>query len=356
MPHYTSKEATELMQALVAASWICLDHLKIPRIPKGKRKPWKHSGGPIGCCHHYTNGVNGIKSIKWFNHPGWGNKGSSCHAMIFDRLIPELEDIWPKQEIASVFKVPTLIHADVASGTWNCNWANALLFGIENRNTGYSGYRRLKNGLDDLGKSGMKVQDRTYEESWREQIAANILLDRIWLGIRGDNFRPEWICGHSQIWETKGDPGPLFPSMHELRSAVWGGPSDVNEVEWLERFEPAPTGQAEADDDQDVTGDDRGNPEKTEKSWHVEEVETPVPDEKDLPYVSMALYMLGWPTGPEILSPQDLKPFIVHYQRSTLAWKYLKNPKPERVLVIDGVAGPKTKKSLTHALKRLRLS
>jgi len=348
----TTSEAIELLQALEAASKVCLDALGIPHRPKGKTVAWKVSGGPIGMGHHFTNGVSGIKSLRWFNDPAWGNTGSSCHVMIFDRLIDELADIWPRQEAASVFKVPVILHADVTRGTWNINWANTRLFGVENRNAGYCGYRKLPGGLTDLGKVGVTWQDRVYEEYWREQIAANILLGRIWRAIRGQRFKPEWICGHSQIKATKADPGPLFPSMHEMREAIWSDQA-IEELPLLLRYDPAVEGPELDADSAEELDQDRGEPTELEKHWHVEDIGTLVPEPDDQVFTSEALYLLGWPTGSKMLSAEELKPFVAYFQRSTVY--YRKAGQPERVLKVDGWCGPKTIKELERRLTDLRL-
>lgn len=346
---FTSREATELLQAVIAASQSCLKHLGVPFVPIGKYRTWEVPGGPLGMGYHYTGGPNGVSTCQWFNNIKWGNGGSSCHTVIFDRLIPQLEDIWPKTEASFFFKVPTLILFDPAYAAWHINWANSRLWGVENRNTGYSGYKKLDGGLSELGKVGFPWEDRIYEEYWREQIEANIILGRLWAAIRRDSFDPDWICGHSQIWATKLDPGPHFPTMHEMREAIWSSES-IERIDWLERYECSPGVEIEGDyldlDDLDA---DRG---EAKQSWEVDPVVVIVPNEDEAVFAKQALWKLGWPTGPDWIDRSELKIFVAYFQRSTGAYK---NSQPERVLKIDGIIGPKTIEGLKYQLKRLRL-
>jgi N-acetyl-anhydromuramyl-L-alanine amidase AmpD len=350
MLRFTSKEAAEAFRALTAASHACLDVLKVPRIPKGRTRSWKVAGGPIGILYHYTGGTSGLKTLRWFNDPRWGNTGSSCHCLILDRVIPALEDVWPAQEAAALFPVPTLLIADLASGTWHGNWSNSRLFGIENRNTGYSGYQKLAGGLAELGKSGVQLRGRTWEPYTREQIVCNVQLGRLWAALRGGVFRPDWICGHSQIWATKADPGPAFPSMDAMRAAIWSA-VPILELEMLTRF-PLAMADEEAADDEDCSGldGDRGDPQESLPGG----LSGSLPAEVEAEVASW-LWKLGWPTGPERPSPIILKDIVSRFQRSTGAWAKTNPPRPERVLVVDGIAGAKTRVELKAHLGRMKL-
>lgn len=350
--HYTGSEAVAILHGLEYASKECLSVLKIPFRPQGKTRPWKFQGGPVGLGIHYTGGVCPVRSMEWFNNPDWGNKKSSCHCIVFDQMIPRLEDIWPKFDIANIFKVPTILLADLGRGTHHINWANNRLFGIENRNAGYHGYANLEGGLPALNKIGYHIKDRIYEEYTREQVAANIELGRLWLAIRRDKFDPKWICGHSQIWAVKADPGPVFPNMHNMRAAIWGD-QKIDDIDFLQSYQTAKGFYTDAAMDLFPPYDDRSDPEKSEQFWKVNPVVTPVPSKGDRPGVAGMLYLLGWPVDLRNICDEELREFIVYFQRSTLAYNTVN--KPHKVLKVDGICGPKTMASLIGRLKSLRL-
>jgi len=341
----TSLEAAELLQALIAASHACLDHLRIPRTPGNRTRPWRTPGGPEGIAFHYTGGMNGVKSLRWFNDPSWNNQDSSAHVLVFDRVIPELE-LWNKQEVSTIFRVPTLVIADIARGTWCTNWANNRCLGVENRNGGYKEYNEAL-----LDKPRAYICGRWWEPYTREQMEANILLGRLFRVLRGGIFRPEWVVGHSMIWATKSDPGPLFP-IHLVRRAIWSD-DDLSTLDWLTKF---PSAQEGTDDDgswYDTSGEFRGDPPPTETSWDavIRPGSLPPAETKDLTlWLCDVLYRMGWPTGPEIPQDEDLRCFVSYFQRSTLAYK--KNA-PEKVLGVDGVAGPLTREAMKTRLSEL---
>jgi hypothetical protein len=353
--YFTSKEASEILRGLQVASVACCKVLNVPCYPEGKSRPWKEPGGPVGLGIHYTGGPCGIRTLRWFNDPSFKNKITSCHVLVFDRIPAVLTEIWPKQEISEIFQVPTLLIFDPAKGAQHINWGNSRLLGIENRNSGYFGYNRVQGGLLGLEKEGFRYGSRLYEPYWRGQIESNILLGRLWAAIRGGNFRPEWICGHSQIWATKLDPGPHYPSMHEMREAIWSD-QKLADIEWLKRYDEAPGVEDDPiilEEDIHPYGDQRGDPPVMEFQWRPDEKNIIKPDAKDQPEVSYALWELGWPTGPECITPRKLKSFISYYQRSTTAWRYVN--KEDRVLRIDGIAGSKTCASLRQRLRHLRI-
>lgn len=344
MPYFTTSQAVEVFQSLISAARICLDHLKIPREPSGKMRAWESSGGPIGLLYHYTGGVNGVSTARWFNDPAWGNADSSCHCLILDRVISELESIWPKQEAASLFPVPTLLLAPLNRATWHGNWSNSKLFGVENRNAGYSGYQK-RGGLGALGKAGVKIGGRVWEVYTREQIVCNIQLGRLWAALRGSLLRPDWICGHSQIWGTKLDPGPAFPTMDEMRGAIWGSADPL----WLARYPHAISGEepeatpvdhrwGDVDRKDGPEGPSAGAGALAASGW--------------LPGVAEGLWRLGWPTGPEMPPDGVLREMVVRFQRSTAAWA---GEAPSRVLAVDGVPGPKTREALRLRLREMKL-
>ena len=78
-------------------------------------------------------------------------------------------DTWDKidDELRRLFPVPTIIMADHRWGTWHGNWTCDVTLGVENRNSGYLGYSKAEGGLAGLGKKGVVVNGRTWEEYQR---------------------------------------------------------------------------------------------------------------------------------------------------------------------------------------------
>jgi N-acetyl-anhydromuramyl-L-alanine amidase AmpD len=338
------KEALEIRAALTAASFTCLDHLKIPRYSNLSRsRPWRLAGMPEGMAFHYTGGFSGQKTLRWFNDPSMGNKESSAHAVVFDRITPELE-LWSKQDVSALFRVPTILIGDFRKGAWTTNWANSRCIGVENRNGGYKPYDEVH-----LKKRRIYIGGRWWEPYTREQIEANILLGRMFRAIYNgpepsDQFKPEWIVGHHQIWASKRDPGPLFP-LHLIRRAIF---SDAPLTDaWLEKF---PTVDGIHGDDENTTCEPsgyRGDPEKSELPFDAK-IQPGDAMPSNMQYLTLwvceMLYRLGWPVSLDALPSDDqLRCFVSYFQRSTLAYR---QDAPERVLSVDGLAGPITREAM----------
>lgn len=341
----TSQEAAEVLQALVAASHACLDHLGIPRAPKGRTRPWRTPGGPEGIAYHYTGGFSGLKSLHWFNDPSWKNEESSAHVLVFDRVTPELE-LWTKQEVSAIFRIPTLVIAELSQGTWCTNWANSRCLGVENRNGGYSAFDEKVMRKPRVWSCG-----KHWEPYTREQMEANVQLGRLFRALRGDAiFKPEWVVGHDMIWATKRDPGSLFP-LHLVRQAIWND-EPVSQLGWLAQEYKFPAAPAAGEDEQayaPAVREFRGDPARTEASWDALPAGS-VPDDRRA-WLCDVLWWLGWPTKPEAPTDDQLKAFVSYFQRSTLAYK---STHPEKVLAVDGVVGPNTRRALKERLAELR--
>ena len=305
-----------------------------------------------GVLFHYTNGVSGVGAVKWANHPGWGNTGSSWHVTIFDRITDNIVgEIWSKidDEIRRLFPVPTIIMADFRWGTWHGNWTNNVTLGIENRNGGYSGYSKAKNGLETLNKQGVDVHGKIWEIYTREQMACNVNLGRLANGLIEGQLDPDWVLSHQCVWATKQDTGPLF-TIHEVRNAIFNNDPLIS-IPWLSAYPMAPDTNEDDDTLWDPLDEFRDEAEENFMKWTEPSPEV-VATTKDPVDTALLMYRLGFNTGPEVPAPDSLKKQVRWFQRSTGA--YAKDH-PERVLSPDGVAGPKTHKELKRRIDQLKL-
>ena len=329
-----------------------LGMLPEPHKPKVRTTKWKH-GSPKGILYHYTNGPSGLKSMRWGNDPTWGNTGSSWHVMIFDRIPSnEVGTLWVKYASAGLrrlFPVPTIITADFRWGTWHGNWTCNMTLGIENRNTGYSGWQKVdkQNGIEKLGKTPFVLYDKKWEPYTREQIISNINIGRLLRGMIG-TLDPNWILTHQCVWATKLDTGPAFP-IHQIRNEIFND-DDLSKREWLQLFEMAPDVNEDDDAHWKALGEDQFEKEKDFVVWsdpkpNVEPVASDV-------LVAGQLWRMGFNAGPELPDHDTLTNFVRWLQRSTGAYK---EKNPEKVLKPDGLVGKLTKAFLDKRIKQLGL-
>jgi len=296
-----------------------------------------------GILYHYTNGVSMAGAMGWSNDPRQGNTGSSWNCQISDRLSDDIiGEEWVKipGDLLFLFPVPTIIMADHRWGTWHGNWTCGKLLGVENRNGGYSGYHKHKQGLHGLGKIGIHVGRRIWEPYTREQIVCNVNYGKMVNGMNGGDLDPDWILTHQCVWGTKNDCGPLFP-VHGIRDAIFGNDK-------LSKFIPGFNGLPSIDDrsvsDQmigkellscdtrsfsqgDVTMVDDSLEAGREALWSTEE------DIK-------MLRIIGYNA-----TETNSEKFVKWFQRSMHA---MKKKRPDAELVVDGVMGPKTRKFLVE--------
>jgi hypothetical protein len=72
--------------------------------------------------------------------------------------------------------------------------------------------------------------------------------------------------------------------------------------------------------------------------------------------VALALFKLGFNTGPEVPDHEALTKQVKWFQRSTSAYAAPDVNKPELVLESNGVVGPRTKKELERRLSQLGMT
>lgn len=336
--------ARELHDALQQTSWKVLDAvgcLREPHKPKVRTRKWADDQGPDGIAIHYTGGPSGLASMRWFNHPGWGNTSSSAQFLIFDRMPDNpAGEVWSRDtEVRRWFPVPTVMLADTRWSTWCTDWANKHVLGVENRNAGYNSKHLAICGKEPAEHGGV-----AWEPYTREQMVCNVNLGRLFCALRGEKLDPDWIIGHSMVNAAKRDPGPDFP-MHAFRDAVFSD-EPLERLTWLDAFPAAPV--VREDDEADWEGDqeerDAGDLELLSFG-----VPRPIEDPEEL---ANLLYPLGYNVGHGVPDDERLRKFTLWFQLATRA---LATTKPDRVLAADGDPGPRTQAELRRRLKELRL-
>lgn len=248
MYRHTKQQAAEFFSALRQASKEVLDYYSLPLDPGNKTRPWKH-GRPIGVTEHFTAGVTWKGAISWLS--GAQNQSSSCHMMILDRKIGEVDSILSKYPILDQLPVLVLLLADLDAGTWNCGWGNSFNFGIENRNAGplrgtQEAWTWWPNKYtkpfphEKLGKMPVNLDGKWWEPYTYGQIAANIIVCQQLHCLYQDDggLNPSWFLPHSALSKRKWDTGRAFP-FHSVREAVFEQ-DEIENLFWLHDFKADP--------------------------------------------------------------------------------------------------------------------
>lgn len=324
---------------------------------KTRTKMWELKDGKRcyrGIIFHYTGGVSGIKSMRWANHPDWGNEESSWHVTIFDRITENIVgELWSKldSKLLQLFPAPTVVMADWRWGTWHGNWTNDVTLGVENRNVGPLDYAIGLDFLKKLGKKGIEIKGYLWEPYTLEQMICNINIGRLANGLVEGRLDPDWILPHQCVWATKKDTGPAY-LIHDVRRAIFSD-KPIEQHHWLKAYKPA-----SGTDDGDLLGwkypysmGSRNEAEEDFVKWVIPAPE--VIEAETSPMLTVRqLYSMGFNTGPELPSIDSLRKQVRWFQRSTGAFR---KSNPKRVLVCDGIVGEKTRNMLTERLQQLRL-
>jgi hypothetical protein len=219
---------------------------------------------------------------------------------------------------------------------------------VENRNTGYSGYRRLKNGLADLGKEGVRFGGRLWEPYTREQIVANINFGRMAAAMF--DLDPDYILTHQCIWATKQDTGPVYP-IHKVRNNIYTD-TPLNELEWLAAFDMAPDTNEDDDTWWEVVNEYR---DADFEPW-VTPTKEVIAKELDLNWLAAQYYKIGFNSGPEYPGDEKTRMFTRWFQRSSHAYKHHDGFSNSWAIKADGSPGPATKEFTERRLGQLRLA
>ena len=358
---WAQQDSRNIMDELVNVGGIVLKKIGCHTEPhevngKGKTRTtlWKQGQDGQrrykGILYHYTGGVSTIGAMRWANHPGWGNEGSSWHVTIADRMTDNVVgEEWAKidDELRRLFPVPTIIMADFRWGTWHGNWTNNMTLGVENRNGGYWGYNKAKGGLHGLGKKGKQVGTRMWEEYTKEQMVSNVNLGRLANGLVEGTMDPDWILSHQCIYAKKQDTGPLFP-IHSVRNAIFAG-GDLTAQTWLKAHPMAP----DTNEDDDAHWEDKDELrlelDKDFVRWVTPSAETR-DQEMDGGWIAEQMTRLGFNMQYEIPEAKSMRKQVRWFQRSTGAYR---KKHPEWVLTPDGIYGPKTEEALVRRMSQM---
>jgi hypothetical protein len=284
--------------------------------------------------------------MKWFNHPGWGNTGSSCHVMIFDRIPKNLiGDMWSNvdQELQEFFPVPTIILAPWYAGTWHGNWTNNMTLGVECRNVG-----RIKGDKDTyLGKptvtspNGKQVVESF---SW-DQILCCINVGRLCQAWTSFALDMDWILTHQCVWALKRDAGPAFP-IHKIREHIHNFDKRISDPRLFPTVAP---NSGEGTEWMDTINELRDEPDECLVKW--EQPTDVVIDDTEKAKIN--LYQMGFHSGDcGTHRERAFRNAVRWYQRSTSAFAKTKHDRG-RVLKPDGAYGPKTAASLHQRMGEL---
>lgn len=297
---------------------------------------FKH-GRFVGILYHYTAGIAEVGTIRWGNHVGWGNTGSSWHVTVLDRIPSHvIGEVWSKidDELRLLFPVPTIIMADWDWGTWHGNWTNNVTLGVENRNAGYSKMDRMA----DIGKVPVEINGKKWEPYTREQMICNVNLGRLANGYVDGQLDPDWVMTHQCIRESKMDCGPAYP-IHSVRSGIFDDVTPVKDYSWLAAHPMAPDDDIDFDIHFKRTDEQRVEALEEYVEW-VKPSSGVEAEERDPAWIASALYKLGMNAGPELPDQDRLRKMVRWYQRST------------EDLTPDGIVGSKTETSLKKRLLR----
>ena len=361
-----SKGASEIIyEELRQVSAVILRHLnchtephKVNGIGKTRTRRWRMTDGVRrykGIIYHYTGGVADIGLLRWANCTALGNKVSSWHVTVLDRVPNNIiGEVWSKidDELRILFPVPTIIMADFRWGTWHGNWTNNVTLGVENRNAGYHGYHKVKNKLVGLNKRGITIGKKTWEDYTREQIIANINVGRLANAMIRGQLDPDWVMTHQCIWAKKQDCGPLYP-IHLVREAIFDETTkDPHKTcKWLKNYKMAPDQDYEFDGNFEFD-EFNSREEPAVVRWLDVDQSEVLRNEQDLVWAIKALYALGFNTGDlleKTLTEQDelrIQKMVRWFQRSTEAFS-------EGTVPPHGIVDEKTMQWLRLRLKLL---
>jgi N-acetyl-anhydromuramyl-L-alanine amidase AmpD len=252
------KGAEALFAALRDASIETLTRYNIPASPGFKTKKWRH-GRPRGVILHYTAGVSGIGSARWLNN--MSNTRSSCHFLVLDRKLVDVDDIYSKYADLDALPVTVLMLGGLDRATWHAGWVNDICVGIENRNAGTlkcidetfcwwpNNWTKTFPG-EELGKVPVEIDGGWWEPYTAGQVEANIILGRNLLTMYDGQLDRRWFLPHSAVKASKWDTGRAFP-FHGVRNAVFDCDFEYWEEDWFKALGEDPSYMGDYDEEVD---------------------------------------------------------------------------------------------------------
>jgi len=357
---YTKAQAKEFFGALRECSEEVLKYYKLPTDPGFKTRSWKE-GHAQGITFHFTAGVTWKESANWLN--GSSNKGSSCHFMVLDRRIGEVDAIVSKYPVLDVLPVLVLQLADLNRGTWHAGWVNGMNLGIENRNAGlvkqvgdhwcwWPNNWTEKFPAEGLGKTPVNIEGQWWEPFTYGQVAANVILGQMFYCLYEGDMDERWMLPHSASAKTKMDTGKAFP-LQQVRAAIINQ-TLLQDLDWLQNYKADPMYMDDYEMEQDcgflqqlaiMEGDlsEEADQCPALDAADLSLLVTPGPWQQELDAIRRALAKLWYVvsgSGEEL--DEDTRQAIKTFQYS-------------QDLTVDGIPGDKTQAALMKRLKDFHL-
>jgi N-acetyl-anhydromuramyl-L-alanine amidase AmpD len=364
---YTRKQAEEFFKAWREASIEVLDYYNLPTSPGHKTRPWKR-GHAVGVTEHFTAGVTWKGSISWLSG---GSPNSSCHAIILDRRMAEVDAIFDKYGLD--MPVLSLLLADLDAGTWHATWSNGYNFGIENRNAGplkgiqgawtwWANKWTKPFPYQELNKTPINIDGKWWEPYTYGQIMANITICQMLYCLYEGDMDRRWFIPHQCISKGKMDTGRAFP-LDNVRDAVFDQVA-VGDLTWLHSFKADPMYMDDYDEEEDLEflkelAERQGDRSEDDDEVHDFQVLEQPPDTElqllvqdgnwrdELPAIRRALHLLGYhvPASDVLDLDKDTALAVWMFQTSYGG-----------DLTVDKIPGGKTQAKLYERLKSFGLT
>lgn len=323
--------------------------------------------GPVGSILHYTAGTNYASTIRHFVE----GKRASSHWVVSKTLDRRADALREQYDLSDELRADACQIVHPSHPAWHAGWVNRFLLGVEMRNAGVlRPYPKIPPrgmprkppevhmsrrdffafaewDVDDLdfywwGQgwtapfSGevLKVNGSWWESWSRGCVATAIVILRYANSVY--EFDPSWFLAHHNTKASKNDIVLPLP-LDKIRQAVLFDSQHVDEIGWLSEFDDSEDGYEEVDDPWMIRAADE------KQSDRAEEDLDGFDREEDDGFSAGSIQKSAWeglrrlgyyvPEGDE----SRMNRAVRIYQKS-------------RDLVVDGVVGPATARSINKDL------
>jgi len=215
-----------------------------------KQSPWgkaKWKSARRGAVVHHTIGKSLEKVARWFCDPSF-NAGVCAHVIVGQTKLPELQSLESKYPAVAELPVTVVQCRPWTQPAVHATWLNSTCYGLELINAGVLSpqeggwFDKRGHAVQPIAQP-VKMHGRYWEPYTPEQIAATVMLLRMYRHAEPDSLMRNWVIGHEHVQgvETEGssgkdkrDPGPLFP-LYDVRNAAFTD-SPIYELEWWDLF------------------------------------------------------------------------------------------------------------------------